>query len=46
MKEVKLAGQMVPAIGIGTWHMGDDPTKEDQEIQAIRAGLEIGRAHV
>lgn len=42
MKEVKLAGQMVPAIGIGTWHMGDDPTKEDQEIQAIRAGLDAG----
>lgn len=42
MKEVLLAGQKVPAIGIGTWHMGDVPAREEQEIQAIRSGLDAG----
>ncbi len=42
MKEVKIAGQTVPAIGIGTWHMGDTPAKEEQEIQAIRSGIDAG----
>lgn len=42
MKTVNLSGQTVPAIGIGTWHMGDDPAKEKQEIEAIRAGIDAG----
>lgn len=29
-------------IGLGTWHMGDDPQKRTQEIQALRAGLDHG----
>ncbi|GCF93528.1 oxidoreductase [Enterococcus florum] len=32
----------IPAIGLGTWHMGDDPAKREQEIQALRAGIEAG----
>lgn len=42
MKTVTVSNQTVPAIGIGTWHMGDDPAKETQEIKAIRAGIDAG----
>lgn len=42
MKTVTISGHALPAIGIGTWHMGDDPAKEEQEINAIRAGLDAG----
>ncbi|KRN87285.1 aldo/keto reductase [Ligilactobacillus acidipiscis] len=42
MKTVTISGKNVPAIGIGTWHMGDDPAKETQEIEAIRAGIDAG----
>lgn len=42
MQTVTIAGQTVPAIGMGTWHMGDDPSKETAEINAIHAGLEAG----
>ena len=36
------SGVEVPAIGIGTWHMGEDPSQEQREIQAIRSGLDAG----
>lgn len=42
MKTVKIAGQTVPAIGIGTWHMGDDPAQRATEIAAIQAGIAAG----
>lgn len=42
MKTVKIAGQTVPAIGIGTWHMGDDPAQRATEIAAIQAGITAG----
>ena len=42
MKTIKIAGRELPAIGIGTWHMGSDPGKRDQEVQAIRTGIEAG----
>ncbi|MDT6980917.1 aldo/keto reductase [Levilactobacillus zymae] len=42
MKTVTLAGQTVPAIGIGTWHMGDDPRQRSAEIATIQAGLAAG----
>lgn len=35
-------GAEVPAIGIGTWFIGDDPRRRDDEIAAIRAGLDAG----
>ena len=46
MKKVTLAGVEVPAIGIGTWHMGEDPSQEQREIQAIRSGLDAGASVV
>ncbi|MCH5465330.1 aldo/keto reductase [Levilactobacillus tujiorum] len=42
MKQVKIAGQVVPAIGIGTWHMGDRPAQRETEIAAIQAGISAG----
>ena len=35
-------GTTVPEIGIGTWFVGDDPRRRDDEIAAIRAGLDAG----
>jgi len=42
MKQVTIAGKTVPAIGIGTWHMGDQPAQRTTEIAAIRAGITAG----
>lgn len=42
MKQLTLAGQQVPAIGIGTWHMGDQPAQRETEIAAIQAGVSAG----
>lgn len=42
MQTVTIAGNQVPAIGMGTWHMGDDPALQTQEIEAIHAGLDAG----
>jgi len=43
MKRVSLsAGETVPALGQGTWHMGEDPAKHDEEVAAIRLGIELG----
>lgn len=42
MKTVTIAGRKLPAIGIGTWHMGDRNRLREQEIAAIRAGVEAG----
>ena len=35
-------GVTVPEIGIGTWFVGDEPSRRDEEIDAIRAGLDAG----
>ena len=32
----------LPAIGIGTWYLGDDPATREEEIRAVRAGLDAG----
>ena len=42
MKKVTINNQVLPALGIGTWEMGDDPKLHDEEIAAIRAGLDAG----
>lgn len=42
MKQVTIDGQQVPAIGIGTWHMGDRPAQRETEIAAIQAGIAAG----
>ncbi|MCM3782603.1 aldo/keto reductase [Neobacillus mesonae] len=35
-------GTVLPAIGQGTWHMGDDPSRKNDEIAALRLGVELG----
>ena len=42
MRKVRINNQVLPALGIGTWEMGDDPKLHDEEIAAIRAGLDAG----
>lgn len=35
-------GTAVPAIGQGTWHMGERPDQRAREVAALRLGLELG----
>ncbi|WP_235912448.1 aldo/keto reductase [Ruania zhangjianzhongii] len=35
-------GQVVCAVGQGTWYLGDDPGTREEEIAALRAGIEAG----
>ena len=35
MKQVNINGKSVPAIGQGTWHIGDDPKQHDREVEAL-----------
>jgi aryl-alcohol dehydrogenase-like predicted oxidoreductase len=32
----------VPALGQGTWRMGEDPRRRAEEIAALRTGVELG----
>jgi len=43
MKTVRMpSGDRVPALGQGTWNMGEDPALRSQEIACLRAGLDLG----
>jgi diketogulonate reductase-like aldo/keto reductase len=43
MKTVRLpAGDLVPALGQGTWGMGEQAGLRSQEIASLRAGLDLG----
>ncbi len=43
MKTVKLpSGETVPALGQGTWGMGEKPAHRSAEIAALRTGLDLG----
>jgi aldehyde reductase len=35
-------GVTVPALGQGTWNVGDDPARRDEEIATIRRGIDLG----
>ena len=35
-------GTTVPALGQGTWEIGDDPARRDAEQQALSRGLDLG----
>ena len=35
-------GAEVPALGLGTWYLGDDAGRRAREIEALRAGIEKG----
>jgi diketogulonate reductase-like aldo/keto reductase len=43
MRTVALpAGERVPAFGMGTWHMGENPATRAEEIATLRLGLDLG----
>ncbi|RYH12192.1 aldo/keto reductase [Tropicimonas sp. IMCC6043] len=43
MKRVTFAdGTDVPALGQGTWMMGEDPARREDEIGALRRGIDLG----
>jgi diketogulonate reductase-like aldo/keto reductase len=43
MRTVKLpGGETVPALGQGTWMIGERPAARSAEIAALRAGLDLG----
>ncbi|WLR98253.1 aldo/keto reductase [Shinella sumterensis] len=35
-------GRQVPALGLGTWHMGESHASAAQEAASLRAGLDLG----
>src|SRR5437660_7231676 len=36
------SGEQVPALGQGTWHMGEGPRRAVDETAALRLGIELG----
>jgi diketogulonate reductase-like aldo/keto reductase len=43
MKQIRMpSGEMVPALGQGTWNMGENPSLRGAEIASLRAGLDQG----
>ena len=43
MRTVALpSGEKVPALGMGTWRMGENMTMRAEEIETLRLGLELG----
>lgn len=43
MKQVRLpSGEQVPALGQGTWYMGEDRSARKAEIAALQLGLDLG----
>ncbi|MFS8099090.1 aldo/keto reductase [Lentzea alba] len=36
------SGEVVPALGMGTWMMAEDPARRSDEIAALRCGLDLG----
>ena len=43
MRTVKLpSGERIPVLGQGTWHLAEVPARRDEEILALRRGLDLG----
>jgi diketogulonate reductase-like aldo/keto reductase len=36
------SGKVVPAFGMGTWYMGEDPATYAEELATLRSGLDMG----
>ena len=36
------SGDVVPALGLGTWHLGENPNRRPQEIAALRLAIDLG----
>ncbi|WP_413760011.1 aldo/keto reductase [Streptomyces sp. MMBL 11-3] len=35
-------GERIAALGQGTWYLGEDPARREQEIAALRLGVDLG----
>jgi diketogulonate reductase-like aldo/keto reductase len=47
MQTVTLStGEIVPALGLGTWHMGERRGARSKEVKALQLGLDLGLALV
>ncbi|WP_329183476.1 aldo/keto reductase [Actinacidiphila glaucinigra] len=42
MRTVRLSSRDIPALGQGTWRLGEDPGRRREEIAALRLGLDLG----
>jgi diketogulonate reductase-like aldo/keto reductase len=42
MRFTQLSGEPIPVLGQGTWQLGDRPGRRDQEIAALRLGIDLG----
>lgn len=42
MRTLTINGHPVPALGLGTWNIGDSKAGRDAEIAALRRGIELG----
>lgn len=42
MRKIRLADSEVPVVGQGTWRMGENPAARDDEVAALRLGIELG----
>ncbi len=43
MKSIALpSGERIPALGLGTWCVGDDPAARAEEIATLQLGLDLG----
>jgi len=36
------SGEEIAALGQGTWYLGEDPARREQEIAALRLGVDLG----
>ena len=45
-REFGRTGVQVSVIGQGTWNVGDDPSSEAREVEALRVGLDLGLTHI
>jgi diketogulonate reductase-like aldo/keto reductase len=46
LREFGPTGVQVPAIGQGTWHMGEQRAAARDEVAALRLGIELGLTHI
>lgn len=42
MKTLKMAGREVPTLGQGTWNMGEQAARRQDEVRALQLGLDLG----
>jgi diketogulonate reductase-like aldo/keto reductase len=42
MQRMLPCGERVPALGQGTWHVGDNPRRHKEEVATLRRGIDLG----